>query len=498
MAKLPTLDSLGPRPTAEPVASVAVARTGFEAQALQELGATIGKISEKITESRRGAQLTDALGKATEELELKAVEFQKDQDFKTAPTRFKSTTKTIGEIYARGIDDPVVKDLFTRQYAQKALAKQLVVLQGAAKQEQDYNVSALDAREGVYAQQAAAAKTPLEREMVLNEARGDLAVMRRAGWISDVDAGKRERGLLSRVDQAVVTRDLSIDPMETARRLSTDPEYAKNLDPLSRERWVDQGFRRAETERVRADREVERERKALGDAKLKEAFDLDAKGKLTRTYVESIRDVVEPSEYRSLLKALEGGGDRKDDPAAFSELQRLAYDDPKEAERLAFQHHQAGRIKNDTLASVLNRARSVDRQEGPRTEFERSRQFLTGVFKPSPFVSDPSGAARAALVLREFDDFATSGKRTDDELRKKSDEIAKRFAIVDMVDLAKKTSVGARNDPKVQLDAIAARGTKLMADLEAKKITPDKFNREMASLKHAKDAAERALQLNGR
>jgi hypothetical protein len=470
---------------------------GHEAQALAELGAVVQRTSEEVQKARRGAQLADAIGKATEQLEIKAAEYQRDQDFKTAPDRFKKDAKSIGDTLAKTIDDSQVRELFTRQFAPKALAKQLAVIQGAAKQEQDYNVSALDQRQDVYAHQAANAGTPVQREAVLNELRGDLALMRRAGWITDVDAGKRERAVLGKIDQAVVTRDMTQDPLTTAQRLSTDATYAANLDPAARERWVDQGFRRAEADRARADRDAERARKARGDELLKEAFDLDAKGQLTRNHVESIRGFVEPSEYRSLLKSLEGG-ERKDDPAAFAELQRLAYDNPKEAERLAFQYHQRGRIKNDTLASVLGRARSVDRQEGPRTEFERSRQFISQVLRPSEFVPDPAAQARSALALREYDDFANAGKRTDDELRKKSEEITRRYAMVNMADLAKRTSAGAREEPKAQLEALAKRGEQLKADLDAKRITQQKFNQEMASLNRARSAAEQAQQLNGR
>jgi hypothetical protein len=181
MAQLPTPESLGELPTPQPAVAVATPNVGYEAAAMAELGQTIEKIGTTIQRARRASQLTDAMGSATAEMDTKAVEYQRDQDFKTAPSRFRSDVKTISDSYAKKIDDPVVRDLFTRQFAQKAMAQTLTVIKGAAKQEQDYNVGQLDQREDVYVRQAVDSASPIERDAVLNEARADLAVMRRAG-----------------------------------------------------------------------------------------------------------------------------------------------------------------------------------------------------------------------------------------------------------------------------------------------------------------------------
>lgn len=498
MARLPTLDDLGPRPTPTPTPAVAVARTGFEAQAIQEMGAAIEQISTKLAESRRASQLTDALGKAAAELEEKTIAYQRDQDFKTAPARFKKDAEVIGQTWAKSIDDPAVREMFGRQYQTRALAKHLQVLQGTAKQEQDYNVASLDERESVYVRSAVEAPEGVGREAVLNELRADLQLMRKSGWITDVDAGRRERSVLGKIDQAIVTRDAAADPVSTAGRLANDPAYAPHLPPDVRERIADGTMRRAESERARQEREEEKRRRLLGDERLKEAFDLDAQGKLTRGHVESIRADVSPAEYKSLLKALEGDGEVKDDPKAFAELQALVYDDPREAERRAFKYHAGKQIKNDTLAAILNRARGVDRQEGPRSPYERERQYVTQVLKPSDFVPDPAASARYAIAIREFDDFAVGGKRTDAELRDKANDIVKRRSITNMVDLAKSTSMEVTADPAKQLESASAKTTQLKAELEAKRITPQKYNQEMAKVNKVIKAAQAAQEANGR
>lgn len=497
MAQLPTAEALGERPIPRPVTSVAVADTGHEARALQELGRTVTEMGTKLAEARRGAEYNDALGKASEELEVKASEFSRDQDFKTAPNRFKGIAKTIGETYAKSIDDGVARDMFTREYGRRALERQIGVVKQAAKQEQDYHTAAMDDRESIYVRKAVEAPEGVERGAVLQEAQGDLAVMRAAGWISDVEAGKRERGLRAKIDQAVVTRDLAADPAITAARLSTDAGYAPNIDPVTRERMVDHAFRRAETERGRADRDAERARKAKGDDLMKNAWELQSQGRLTRGYVEGAKAFVEPSEYKALLTALEGR-DVKDDPRAFAELQQLVYDNPREAEKRAFEYQSKGRITNETLASTLSRARGVDRQDGPRSPYERERQYITGVLKPSPFADDPAGAARHAEAMREFDDYANDGKRSDAELRAKADDITKRWSLTNMADLAKRTSAEVRNDPKVQLESLQRRAAQLKTEFDGKKITQQKFNQEMANINKAVKAAQAAETAGGR
>jgi hypothetical protein len=192
MARLPTLDDLGARPSPTPQSSVVSVQPGAVDTALAGVGDAITQIGQHLTEARRSSQLADALGQATEELGSKEIEFQRDQDFKTAPDRFKQASQQIGAKAAGGIDDPIARQLFHEKFVALAAAKQLGVVKAAADQEGDYNRAQLSDHLDTFAIAAANASTPLERRVLLDQARTAIGEMRggggRPGWITDVQA----------------------------------------------------------------------------------------------------------------------------------------------------------------------------------------------------------------------------------------------------------------------------------------------------------------------
>lgn len=191
MPRLPTVEDLGARPAPSPDTTVAPISGGVEiARQIGGIGDALIQIDKELTERRRHADLTDALGKATEEIGTKAIEFQRDQDFRTAPTRFKETANEIGKKYAAGLTDPRVREVFGQQFGQLAVAKQLGVVQTAAKQEADFNVSALDGNLDTFATSAGNAQTAIERQIIGEQARLAIEENKSAGWITDVQARK--------------------------------------------------------------------------------------------------------------------------------------------------------------------------------------------------------------------------------------------------------------------------------------------------------------------
>lgn len=490
------IDRPTPRPGGD-IARLRIAGGGEEVgQAVASFGGNMQEIfksiDESLTKARQASQLSDAMSKATTEINDLELSFQKDQDFKTAPTRFVKQSEEIRKKHESVIDDPLVKGSFTRQYNRLLEAKRINVIQIAAKQEGDYNVAALDDGLNTYATVAANAVNVGEREIVLNEARLSIERMRQGGWITDIDAGKRERDFLTKIDTSIVLRDMQADPIVTATKLAIAADYAPNIDPVARERMIDNALRRADAFSSKTERDAEKARKANAEVLMKDAFDRLSTGTLDRQRIEEIRPFIDQNEYHSLLKALDPR-ETKDDPEAYARLQQLSYENPGEAERAAYNFHRMGKITNETLSSTLTRARSVSRQGGPDTEYERSRQYITNALKPSEFTMDPASSARYAIAIREYDDFASKGNRTDEQLRIEANRILKKLSMVDMVDLAKKTSASARNDPQKQIDALKEEADKLGKAYEEDKITATEYNRKLAELNKARKAAVEAL-----
>ena len=466
-------------------------------QTVENVGDALYKIDKELTKARQASQLSDAVGRATGELGELELRFQKDQDFKTAPTRYAGAADLIFKKYEQSIDDPTVREAFGIRFRNVSTAKRLNVVKFAAQQEGDYNVAMLDRNATIYATSAANAANSAERDVVIDQFRIDLSNMRMRNWITDVEAGNRERAFLGKIDMAIVTRDMVTNPGEVAVKLSLDAKYAQNIAPEQREKLIDQAYRRSGEELRQREAVAERERKRIGDDLLKTAHERQTAGTLDRPFIERLRPFVEPNEYKSLLAGL-SGADRKDDPAAFSHIEGLVETNPADARRQAFVYHQNGRISNQTLQSVNTRTRGIERQEGPRSPYERERSHITQVLKPSEFVTDPAPGARYALAIREFDDYANEGNRSPAELRAKADDVVKRFSMVDMADLARRTGLGGRATPQEQITANLAEAERLMADRKAKKISEADFKKKMNVLERSTAAAEKAMANGGK
>ena len=503
MPRLPDIQALGQRPEVNPTFGVASIDGTAPGRALVQAGSeiigigdAIDRIQAQVTRARRATELSEALGKATLELGELEISFERDQDFKTAPSRFSEKSKAIFGRYSAGLTDDIVKQTFSREYQKLSQGKQLNILKKAATQERDFNLSSLDEHEDTITKAAAAAKNPFEREVVVNQYRLSVEAMKQAGWITDVDAGKRIRGLNGKIDRAFALRDMQADPGVTAEKLATDVNYLPNIDPVARETLIDQSYRRAETLRNQEQATLEKAWKAKGEEMMKDNWDLLTANRLTSERVKETRPYVSDSEYRSLLRAIEEKkqGSVKDDQNALADLVRIREleNDPERAIQQAFIYQKNGRIKSETLNSFVSGARAVSRQEGPRTEFERGRAFIAGNLDPGPMVQDPAAKARFALAIREYEDFAAGGKRTDTELRDRQNDVVKKYQIINMQDLVGRTSISGRQEPRSVLDQINAASVKLAQDLARKKITKDQFDKEAQKLNAARKAAEAA------
>lgn len=507
MPRLPSEADLGAAP-APRVSRSAIQYQHGDPTAVQRAQAKLGetitgvgdayeRINKELAKARQASQLTDAVGRATGELGELELGLQRDQDFKTSPKRFNEQADLVRQKYERLIDDPIVKEAFALRFRDLATTKRLNVLQSAAKQEGDYNVSMLDRNETIYATNAASAANSAERETVVDQYRIDLSNMRMRDWITDVEAGKRERSFLGKIDQAIVTRDMVANPGETALKLSLDAEYAANIPPDQREKLIDSAFRRADTERNQRDAVAERERKRIGDDFMKAAVTHQDAGTLTSDFVERIKPFIEWREYQGLKEGLKGRA-KNDDPTTFSQIEGLVETNPTEARRQAFVQHRNGMITNQTLRSVNSRTRTIERQEGPRSPYERERGHITQILKPSEFVIDPAPAARYAIAIREFDDYAGAANRSEADLRTKADDVVKRYSLVDMAKLARDTGLGAQPTPEQQLVTIGRQALDLVQQKEAKKISESEFKRKMSALDRARKAAEKAQANGGR
>lgn len=469
------------------------ARAGL---AVADLGNTIADVQRHLETARRTAVLGEATGKATQGLAELELTFERDQDFRTAPKRFQDQAEVLrAKIEGELGDDALLRQAFNNRFRQLELTKRLGVVKNAARQEGDASVAALDADLDTYARTAASARSVAERAVVINQATVRIAEMRAAGWITDVDAGTRQRGLEGKIDAAMVTRDMVRDPGATANRLAADPDYAPRLEPRAREQMIGAGWTRAEALRRQEEAAEEKRSRKLADDSLTDAYGLLANGQLTRSHIEALKYRVSPAEYRGLLEAVKKqGGGKEDNRAAFAEIQsHLADGDYDEARRTAFAHHAAGRIKDSTLSATITTVLSQDRREGPRTPFQAAREFVTNSLRPSPMIADPVPQARMGMAIKEFDDrIGAMDKPTKAEIDGVASEVIKKFSLVNMNELVVKTGVGTRDRPEQTLEQLRQEGERLTAARGRGELSSAEFNRRMAELNRQREAAEAA------
>jgi len=274
------------------------------------------------------------------------------------------------------------------------------------------------------------------------------------------------------------------------------------FDTLPFERRM-QMFEQAVRLKAQTDADIDRlakiERARIGDEALKNLWALDADKKLTRNHIEAVRPLISSSEYKSALKMLESPeGGVKTDPGAFRQLQGLiAGGQFDEAVNFAFRAHRNGQLSNEHLASEVNRARSQGRQEGPKTEYERSRSYITQSMDPGPLVQDPVGRSRLAEALDTFDRWVIAEKRTDEQVEKRAKEIVQQHKFINLQD----TLLGLpmprsgnirRNTSDIQgvLHDIAAAKREADRRYDAKQYSKTDYDQEISNLNRWRKAVQ--------
>lgn len=231
-------------------------------------------------------------------------------------------------------------------------------------------------------------------------------------------------------------------------------------------------------------------RTQLQEDAAKGLWSLQADGKLDRIAIENVRPVLSTEQYGSFLKMLDKGeGAQKSDPSAFANIQRLMVDGKyDEAERAAFSSHKAGTLSNADLKSEVERARTLSRQEGPKSPYERERLWVGAQLDPGPMVPDPRAKGRIADAQRELDDWSQQNpKATAQDFRKRATEIVGQYQLVNLGD----TLVGlpmprsgtiSRNSadtPRILSD-IAKAATEAQRRFDTHQYTQAEFDSEMA------------------
>lgn len=265
-----------------------------------------------------------------------------------------------------------------------------------------------------------------------------------------------------------------------------------------RNRMLEQAIKLKSQRDADYERATTTERKRIADEHMKEGWNRLFSGKLDRNYIEQIRPHIDDNEYKSLLVGLKesqsGGGGAKSDPGVYRDLQKMIDSDPSAARDFALRMHQNGRLSNEHLSQALTLVRSSDRREGPKTPYERNRRWLTDAMDPGPMVQDPIGRTRMADAVYDYDNYAKTGNRTEEDLEKYSRSVASRYKLVDFstslltLPMPRAGSLPRSGDPATVQQKVGVLTRQVMKNKADGKIDEQTYLDEMKILKRWHDA----------
>jgi hypothetical protein len=413
-------------------------------QALQQGGRQLDRAADTLADfaaaqqkARQAADLANANAGATKALAELEFEFERDTDYRTAPQRYTAKAAEIRKQHMDTISDPTVRRMFDVDFTKLETAKSIVVRRMAFKRETDAEVARLDINMDSYAEALANAKTLQERDIIFGMARAEIAGKAQAGYITAEDAGKRERGFFSRVEEVHVRRAIMENPEQVARDLA-DPKKYRGLEEKDRQRLLELADRKADMNlrtRLAAEERSDRHaRRALEDrerATSKDAWALHADGRLSREWIDQNRANLDAHDYKALLEASRGRGAKHDDPGMLADL----YDrmDREDVRADAARAMRSGLIKPDTFETIVTKNRSLLADDQPASPYRSARERIKSSLDPG-FMS---GAAEQPMRvnqqngLQEFDLWVRSNPNaTSQEIRDEADAVVKRYQTV--------------------------------------------------------------------
>lgn len=269
----------------------------------------------------------------------------------------------------------------------------------------------------------------------------------------------------------------------------TAPAFA-NIDPLKRSQLMDRAERRVEAEereRVRRieknEREAEKHLKAESEEVEKNGYELESNGKLTREWLNENRDRLDTNAYKYFSNALEPGRENiKDNVDTLSALTTNMYSGQDITTDLV-RAHKGGLIKNETFRSMMEKNSSMQNQDGPKSEFDRSRSYITKALQPGPFDKDfTNSSARMADALDMFDRFVSEKKRTDEEIETYGKSVVQRFKSTllaeNRLSLPRPYNAGTITNQAIKLEDLDKADADILAAIDAGTMTEKEAARE--------------------
>lgn len=275
------------------------------------------------------------------------------------------------------------------------------------------------------------------------------------------------------------------------------------FDALSFEKRI-QLFSHAITEKARIDADADKaavaRRKELAGNVSKELWEQFYTGKLTRSTILTYKSVLDENDFKALLEANNRGPVRRDNPSALMQITNEMYRDPISARSMINNLYRSGQLSDDTYRTEMSRTHSLERESGPRTPYERTRNFINNSLNPGDMVDDPVRRQRMANALRDYDNWimtAPVGKPySDADIQKRGQEIIDQYKFIDLSEtivslpVPRGTTIRRVADKKVLNEDIVKAGLTLQQKRDKGELTQAEYENEMRTLSRWKRIAQ--------
>ncbi len=441
---------------------------GVDLQPFARALGNVATIENGIERAERASKVRRGQIDAERQLAEFEIELSTDTDYETHKQRYTDKRDAIrSEMMTQFGDDATAFQAWDNDFQPQALRSEVAVRTRAAKGRRDKQAAGLELDLQNYADAAAAAQSPDEKQRLRDEGMIAITDNLQRGIIAPMDAVKRQRKYRSDLIEAQVREDIRVDPASAEQALLSG-DYV-DLQGEARVKAIEMAGTRARQgeDRVwrteeRSYRMNEREQKRQADDAAREGDELLTGGGMTQGWLEVNRDRLDQSDYRYYLREVDGQRATATEDEAYSTLRDRAQsgDDVSQEARSAL---VMGRITQPAYDKLLTAQKMAAADEPSTNMYKRGFAMIKGSLEPGPYVKDPTPRRRQSEALDQWIQWNIDNpKATSEESKRERDFIIRENALVTWSDFAQvgkapRYLVGNRGEPDLVETATATR-----------------------------------------
>lgn len=226
----------------------------------------------------------------------------------------------------------------------------------------------------------------------------------------------------------------------------------------------------------RAERKQKEAAKELSDSLTKQGIALAASDQLSEEWVLQRQDVLDQSDFQTLMKAA-GTDSVEDDRVVVADLyEKMSAGE--DVERMAIEAFSNGELRRETMNTIVSRSQSLREKGGSRTPFQRASSFLRNALRPSELNDNPDAAAAYANAEADLMAFFDNNPQASvNEAMTRARELSDSYRLVPGTALSMPFPDWMLGDRMAKAPDLEATEEKIIRDLSSGRITSEEAQR---------------------